>query len=78
MTVHHGPHVDLSLVDVLHHPDCPDDGPVLVVVPLALHAEHGAPLVLLIPLLLCLRKLLDSPALTAQTHLRHCGATLPG
>ena len=59
VTVHHGPDMDLSLVDVLHHPDCPDDGPVLVVVPLTLHAEHGAPLVLLIPLLRCERKIFN-------------------
>ena len=50
VSVHHSPDVDLLPVHSLQHGDCPDDGPVLVVVPPALHAEHGAPLVPLPPL----------------------------
>ena len=50
VSVHDRPDVDLLPVHALQHGDCPDDGPVLVVVPPALHAEHGAPLVPLPPL----------------------------
>ena len=52
MTIHHSPHMNLTIIilHLLQHPHCLHDGPVLVVVSLALHAEDAAVLTALTPL----------------------------